>query len=260
MKLEMKTIFIPTQTEPRTLRILCPDDYETTQESYRVLYMHDGQNLFEDHTSYSGHAWGIEDALLQKGIDDLIVVGIDNSDLRLFEYAPWPGGPESLKFTKIQVGGLGKVYAEWLVHHLKPWIDQHYRTKKDYPNTLIAGSSMGAYISVYIATAYPNVFHTIGVFSLSSWFNESDFLNHLDQTHIDTNQRYFISVGLHEESLTPSPMNDLYLNNSRTFKNKLLFKGVRDIFYIETDDTHNELAWKKVFPKFIDFFQKKSTT
>jgi predicted alpha/beta superfamily hydrolase len=259
MKLQITSLSIPTDRNPRTLRILLPDDYETSHKSYPVLYMHDGQNLFEDHTSYSGHAWQVLEALEQTSTKDLIVVGIDNSDLRLFEYAPWPCDAEAKAFTKIQVGGLGDVYANWVVHTLKPWIDQTYPTKKEKEHTFIAGSSMGAYISVYLATAYPNVFQTVGVFSLSSWFNERQFLAHLDQAKIDINQRYFITVGRFEESKEPSDMNDLYIMNSRRFKDKLIQKGVHDIFYQETDDAHHELAWRKIFPTFITFIKEKCT-
>ncbi|HAX02363.1 MAG: hypothetical protein A2Y45_03615 [Tenericutes bacterium GWC2_34_14] len=259
MNLKTEAILIPTENKLRTIRILLPENYDSSNQSYDVLYMHDGQNLFEDHLSFSGHAWQIDETLKKMKIKNLIVVGIDNSDLRLFEYAPWPGGKEATKFTKVQVGGLGSLYAYWIVHTLKPFIDKRYRTKPERSHTHIAGSSMGAYISVYIATAYPHIFQTVGSFSLSSWFNETDFLQHLDQSNLQKDQRYFISVGRYEESKEPSPVNDLYIQNSITFKDKLMSHGVCDITFILTDDSHNELSWRKIFPKFIEFINQKST-
>ncbi|HBY65277.1 MAG TPA: hypothetical protein DEG42_02640 [Acholeplasmataceae bacterium] len=87
--LVLESLYIETTQSNRTLRVLLPEGYNESKANYPVLYMHDGQNCFEDKTSFSGHSWGfvqiIKD-LKKKGlIEDLIVVGIDNSDLRLFE-------------------------------------------------------------------------------------------------------------------------------------------------------------------------------
>lgn len=258
MNLKLITLPIPTEQKERTLRILLPDDYENSTKSYPVLYMHDGQNLFEDHTSYTKQSWQIKQTLDRLGIVDLIVVGIDNSDLRLFEYSPWKCSPDVKKMTKIEVGGLGDIYATWLTTFVKPYIDNHYRTLNDQEHTMIAGSSMGAYISVYIACKYPQVYQTIGCFSLASWFNELAFLSYIDESDIALNQRYFISIGNQESSDKSTPhFNQIYLDNSRRLKKKLESKGIKHILYIETDDIHHERAWQKVFPKFIQFALKK---
>lgn len=246
---------IPTSSMERTLRILLPDDYDTTQKRYRVMYLHDGQNLFEDETSYSGYAWDIDQALRSKGIDDMMVVGIDNSDLRLFEYSPWPCVPEVKQQLKIEIGGLGDVYAKWIVEQVKPYIDHHYRTRKDYQDTWIGGSSMGAYISAYLATTYPRVFQHVGIFSLASWFNEPAFLTHLDALTIDPDQTFFVSVGRKESSLIDDEENRQYIQNSRNFIDLLKKKGVQTIHYVETDDTHHELAWRHVFPSWLSFIR-----
>lgn len=249
---------IPTEQKERTLRILLPDDYETSSKSYPVLYMHDGQNLFEDHTSYSGHSWRIKETLDLLGIKDLIIVGIDNSDLRLFEYAPWPCEESVKEMTKIEVGGLGDIYATWVKETVKTFIDQQFRTLTDQQNTMIAGSSMGAYISVYMASKYPLVYGVIGSFSLASWFNETSFLNYINENEIDQKQRFFISIGRQESSdSSRSGFNQIYLNNSKNLKTCLENKGIRDILYIETNDKHHELAWRKLFKDFIRFALKK---
>jgi len=249
---------ILTSNQPRIIRVLLPEGYENSNQKYPVLYMHDGQNLFEDETSYGGHSWGIDETLKDLKLDQMIVVGIDNSELRLFEYSPWKSVPEVKKITAIDTGGLGDIYADFVVNQVKPFIDQTYRTLADYEHTMIAGSSMGAYISTYIGVKYPNVFSVIGVFSLASWFNEPDFLNFLNSSFIDPNQRYFISIGKKESSDESNPtFSEIYLNNSRNLKRLLESKNVSDIFYIETDDKHNELAWRKVFKEFVLWINKK---
>ncbi|MBU1093463.1 MAG: alpha/beta hydrolase [Firmicutes bacterium] len=261
--LEIKHLYIDTTKNERVIRILLPKDYKTSKKSYPVLYMHDGQNLFEDQTSYSGVSWGISDTItnqVEKGlIHDLIVVGIDNSDQRFFEYSPWKSSTLVKKISTIEVGGLGEVYADFVVNKVKPFIDHFYRTKPDYNHTMLAGSSMGAYISTYIAVKHPNVFKHIGVFSLASWFNEDAFLKFIRNSKIDINQRYFISIGRHESSDEGTHnFNEIYLENSRNLYALLKEKNVMDMLYIETDDIHNESAWKKVFVDFIRFANKKS--
>lgn len=257
MNLIKKQLYIPTTKNRRTIRILLPDDYAKEDKNYPVLYMHDGQNLFEDKTAFNQTSWGIYDTLLalknqNKVQNDLIVVGIDNSDLRFSEYSPWVGKDIVKRMLKVQVGGLGDVYADFIVKKVKPYIDKNFRTLKDYEHTSIAGSSMGAYISTYIASKYSNIFKNVGVFSLASWFNEEDFLKYVSYARLKPDQRFFISIGSNETSdPTDTKFNDLYIQNSRNLKALLEEKNVEDIFYIETDDIHHELAWRKMFTPFI---------
>ncbi len=258
MKQILTSLPIPTGPYPRTIRILVPDDFEQTPRNYRVLYMHDGQNLFDDHLAYGGHSWGIKEILEDLKITDLIVVGIDNSDLRFFEYSPWKSVPEVKKITAIDMGGLGDLYATWVSEQVVPFIDHQYSTIKHPSSRMIAGSSMGGYISAYIAAKYPEVFSIAGIFSLASWFNEPAFLNYMEDHISDPSQRFFISVGSHETSNPDEPtFSQLYLDNSRRLRDVLKSKGIQDIYYIETEDVHNELAWRKVFPNFITWAQKK---
>jgi predicted alpha/beta superfamily hydrolase len=254
-------IFMPTTNDERTIRILLPDDYEQSKKSYGVIYMHDGQNLFEDETSYAGHSWGIYESkaelILKEGLEDMIVVGIDNSPMRLHEYSPWKNDFKIDERGIIDVGGLGDAYADFIVDKLIPFIEKTYRInpKKRY----IAGSSMGAYISMYIISKFPDIFHGAGIFSLSSWFNETSFLDYVKEQKLKKDHQYFISIGHHETSSeTVKDFDLIYLNNSKNLKNLLNEKGIKSIYYIETDDKHNELAWRKVFPEFYRFINKKT--
>jgi uncharacterized protein len=256
--IEIKSVFFKNKNEMRTIRILLPNNYHQQSDAYPVLYMHDGQNLFEDELAYGGHSWGIDEVLKELHLDHVIVVGIDNSPDRLFEYSPWKSSPFVSKITYIETGGQGDIYADFLVHTVKPFIESNYRVKTGYHNTMIAGSSMGAYISAYIASKYPQLFSVAGIFSLASWFNEEPFLNYIDSAKLPADQRYFISIGRNETSYEPEKnFNNIYLSNSRNFKALLEKKGILDIKYIETDDMHHELAWNKMFYEFILWINKK---
>lgn len=258
-KLEQCSIFIETTKNMRNIRILLPNDYYSNKQQYPVLYMHDGQNLFHNKSAYSGHCWEIAETLKKLQINDIIVVGIDNSGRRLDEYSPWKSSKLAGQIIENPSGGLGDTYAEFIVNDLKSFIDRNYRTLSDYENTMIAGSSMGAYISTYIAVKYPNVFSVVGLFSLSSWFNEKSYLQFINNSIIVTEQKYFISVGCYKvDRNKDSYSNNLYLQNSRNLYKLLKEKHVKNILYIETDDTHNELAWRKMFVNFIEFLKKKS--
>src|SRR5262245_13166693 len=134
---------------PRTLIVSLPPGYLThSRHRYPVLYLHDGQNLFNPATSFAGAAWEADKtaARLMRGkrIRPLIQVGICNTDDRLDEYGPWRDRSE-------KAGGRGKRYARFLVEEVKPFIDRTYRTLRDREWTGVAGSSLGGLISLYIA-------------------------------------------------------------------------------------------------------------
>lgn len=255
----LHSLFFEAKNTMRTIRVLVPDNYEGTSRKYPVLYMHDGQNLFHDETSYGGHSWGIYEVMKAHDLDQMIVVGIDNSDDRMFEYSPWKSSPMVVKITYIETGGQGDLYADFLVQTVIPFIESHYRALTGSTHTLIAGSSMGGYISAYMAAKYPHLFGIAGIFSLASWFNEEPFLAYIRDSVLPSDQRYFISIGKNETSYEPEKhFNEIYLNNSRNYKHLLESKGIRDIRYIETEDVHNELAWNKMFHEFILWINKKA--
>ena len=142
---------IPQLNRTRRIWIYLPPDYNyNTDKRYSVLYMQDGQNLFDDATSYAGE-WGVDEFMDSLKYGQCIVVGIDNGgDKRMTEYNPY----DNKKFGK----GEGKKYIDFLVKTLKPFIDKNYRTLPGIQNTGIAGSSMGGLISLYAILQYPKVF------------------------------------------------------------------------------------------------------
>jgi predicted alpha/beta superfamily hydrolase len=148
----------------RRIWVYLPKGYASSGKTYPVLYLQDGQNLFNEQTAAFGE-WGVDeclDSLQQKIGKECIVVGIDHgSNKRMTEYNP---------YTHAQYGiGEGKEYAAFLAKTLKPFIDGKFRTKKSAANTFIGGSSMGAVISLYAITQYPESFGGGLLFSPAFW-------------------------------------------------------------------------------------------
>src|ERR1700739_1006424 len=130
---------IPGLNRERTVRIYLPPGYERSTRRYPALYMHDGQNLFDEATAYIGREWGVDETLnalaKSRGLK-VIVVGIDKGGVERCRGLKPGGNPE---FGK----GEGEQYMAFVVDVLKPWVDQHYRTEPDRRHTAIMGSSMG---------------------------------------------------------------------------------------------------------------------
>jgi predicted alpha/beta superfamily hydrolase len=147
----------------RTIRIYLPPGYDASTKRYPVLYMHDGQNLFDDATSYVGE-WGVDealDALAAEGLE-LIVVGIDHGGEKRFnELSPFAhqrfGAGENVQYTR------------FVVDVVKPHVDAAYRTLPDRAHTGVMGSSMGGVASHYALYAYHGVFSKAGIFSPAYW-------------------------------------------------------------------------------------------
>jgi enterochelin esterase-like enzyme len=150
---------------PRSLIVYLPPGYEqNAQQRYPVLYLQDGQNLFDEATSYQGIEWKLDEAA-QKLIGDghmkpAILVGVYNSPTRDAEYTPPFGGLASDKAR-------GDKYAQMLVKEVKPFIDQRYRTLADRDNTFVGGGSLGGLVALYAARTHNDVFG--GVVALSPW-------------------------------------------------------------------------------------------
>ena len=163
-----ENFMMPQFNRTRRIWLYLPPDYATSGIAYPVLYMHDGQNLFDVATSFAGE-WEVDESLnivFAAGKEVPIVVGVDNGGGdRIAEYTPWANPNYG--------GGDGDKYAQFIVESLKPYIDANYRTKPERENTGVMGSSLGGLISFYIADKYQDVFSKAGVFSPSFWFNDS---------------------------------------------------------------------------------------
>ena len=230
---------IPQLDRKRRIWIYLPKDYKTSKTRYPVLYMHDGQNLFDKATSYAGE-WGIDEALdsLKK---QCIVVGIDNGGVkRMNEYNPY----DHDKFGR----GEGELYVDFLAKTLKPYIDKNYRTKKDAANTLIAGSSMGGLISMYAVVKYPKVFGKAGVFSPAFWVApqlKTDIEKKVKpSTH--KNLRIYLYGGDQEGADMVKEMLYIFELMRKKANSKMKVR-------INAEGKHNEPTWREEFPAFYEW-------
>jgi predicted alpha/beta superfamily hydrolase len=160
------TIDSPQLNCSKKIWMYLPNEYATSKKKYPVIYMHDGQNLFDSKTSYVGE-WNIDEKLDSLNAQ-VIVVGIEHgNEKRIDELTPY----KNEKYG----GGYGDNYLEFIVKTLKPKIDSTYRTKLNTVNTVIMGSSLGGLISYYALLKYPEVFGKAGVFSPAFWINPKIF-------------------------------------------------------------------------------------
>ena len=230
---------IPHLQRERVIRVYLPPGYSGSDKRYPVLYMHDGQNLFDINTAYAGE-WEVDEslnAMAERGIE-LIVVGIDNgAESRMQEYSPWDHG----EFGP----GQGEEYMAFVVEVLKPYIDRHFRTLHKREYTGIMGSSMGGLISHYALLSYPQVFSKAGIFSPSYWYAEDVFTETSSDT-IDKNTRLFFTVGGQEGEMMVKGMQRM---------SELLVEAGHPADNLASsvipERGHNEAFWAEQFPNAI---------
>lgn len=224
-----------TAINPRDLVVWLPPGYEqNTQQRYPVLYMHDGQNLFDPLTSTFGVDWQVDETTdslirLQK-IDPLIVVGIYNTNLRNREYSP---------------NDTGSAYMKYVVQTVKPLIDNTYRTLPDRDHTAIGGSSMGGLISFMLLWEYPEVFSTTTCFSPAMKIKPYDYVSRVQQ---DGKRNFPIKIYLDnggvglEAQLQPGIDELMATLEQIGYK-----KGIDFFWYPDSTAEHNESAWARRF-------------
>lgn len=232
------SFFMPQLDTNRRIWLYLPPDYDTTTKNYPVLYMQDGQNLFDNLTSFSGE-WEVDETLntlFANGDYGAIVVGIDNGGAeRLNEYSPW-NNPQ-------YGGGDGDDYMAFLANTLKPYIDSNYRTRPEAAMNALIGSSMGGLISTYGACEYPNAFAKVGSMSPAYWFALTDLNAYITSGsfNLESHRMYF--VGGTNESAT-------MVSNINTVKTNLQSKGLtpeNTLTKFDSYGTHTESYWRGEF-------------
>lgn len=242
--------FIPQLNRTRRVWVYLPPGYNGSTKKYPVLYMHDGQNVFDDATSFSGE-WGVDEAIDTLGLktNECIVVGIDNGgDKRLNEYCPYDFNLSGIAANNKANVGEGSKYVDFLVKTLKPFIDKKYRTLKDKSHTFTAGSSMGGLISMYSVLKYPKVFGGAGVFSPAFWVGPKIFDDMKAKGKKVKAKIYFYAGDEEGESMVPMTIrafNDMH----RVSKSKMAT-------VIRSGGKHNEARWRAEFPLFYEWMMQ----
>jgi predicted alpha/beta superfamily hydrolase len=220
------------------LIVYLPPTYEADGERrFPLLYMQDGQNLFDPETSFiKGNYWRLgetADALIKDGaIEPLIIVGIYNSGVkRIDEYTPVE--------DKRLGGGQADAYGRMLVEELKPFIETQYRTQPGAENCGMGGSSLGGLVTLYLGLQYPEVFSKLAVMSPSVWWRSRTILRTVGALEKKPELRIWLDIGT-KESTRAVP-------DVRLLRDGLIKKGWQlgeDLAYFEAEGgEHTESAW-----------------
>lgn len=236
--------FLP---DPRNVTVYLPPGYDAGSARYPVLYLHDGQNLFDPQLAFKkGEHWRAGEtatALIEAGkLPPLIIVGIDNTGVRrLHEYTP--------SYDRRRGGGGADAYARLLIEELKPFIDARYRTLPDAQHTGLGGSSLGGLVSLYIGLKHPDVFSRLAVMSPSVWWDRRVILRHVRDARPKPRLRIWLDMGSREGRY--------HIDNAQLLQVGLIKSG-----WIEGDDlhyeevpggTHSEWAWAERFGRVLLF-------
>ncbi len=228
-----------------------PRSYYKTDKFYPVLYMHDGQNLFDDAQATYGKSWGILEAYENHpDLPEVIVVGIESGETRSDELVPFKF---QFKEDEKVRGGRTDDYLNFIVNTLKPYINKRYRTFKSSKNTGIMGSSFGGVGSIYAALKYGEHFTRFGCVSNAFFPIQKDLIELIKKSDLSKIKKIYLDVGTKESKI--KEQNKMYLeSNQEVFdilREKIDQENIR--YAIIKDAIHHESAWKKRFPEIINF-------
>ena len=236
---------VPSRFLPRKRDIIVwlPPDYEDNpKKRYPVLYMHDGQNLMDKATAYSGEEWRVDEAaqqLVQAGdVEPIIIVGIYNTEDRFAEYTQVKDTGEFAQHG----GGNADAYGRFIVEELKPMIDRTFRTKEDPETTGLAGSSLGGLVTMYLGVKYPNVFRRLAVVSPSVFWANKDIVTRVKALKKKQPLKIWMDIGTEESKGSQETVDD-----ARLLRDTLVAEGWvagKDLKYVEVAGAvHSESAW-----------------
>jgi len=238
---------IPQLNKTRKIWALLPHDYDTSTESYPVMYLQDAQNLFNEEATYGN--WKIDKKLAvmaEYKIGKIIIIAVEHAEKdRIKEY----------NVGKTVLGkGQGKKYIKFMAETLKPFVDSNFRTKTEREFTGIGGSSMGGLISVFCGLMYPEIYGKLMIFSPSLWVVPK--LEIQADSTVNSDTKIYLYAG-GDESETMIEHVTLFKNNSiasEFVKDKMKIK-----LSINMEGTHSESYWSDEFPKAIEwlFFNSK---
>lgn len=254
----------PQLSAQRDVTVWLPPDYHSAPDRrYPVIYMHDGQNMFDPLTSYAGVDWRVDETMTALSAEGLsaVIVAVQNAGMgRTVEYSPYRfvphGGGEMLD-------GRGSDYIRFLAETVKPLVDSSFRTQPQAAATGIAGSSMGGLISLYGFLHRPDVFGLCGAFSPAYWFGGDALFDDIRERATGVG-RVYVDIGTAEgETLVGwgfdhvSDLNAEYVEGVRRIRDGLRDKGYREpgnLMYVEEPGAdHVEAAWAARLPEAFRF-------
>jgi predicted alpha/beta superfamily hydrolase len=231
----------------RDLIVYTPPGYEEQQwRRFPVLYLHDGQNLFDGATSFiPGQDWHVgqtADQCIQAGkVEPLIVVGMYNTKARIREYTP-------THVPKLG-GGCADRYAKFLLEEVKPFIEREYRALTGSQYNGIGGSSLGGLVSLYLGLKHSRMFGKIAALSPSVWWNQFVIHRFAQATPVEPRPRIWLDIGTRE--------GQRIVQDVEKFRDVLLEKGWKlgqDLHYERIEGAeHNEAAWAQRVGPFLQF-------
>lgn len=224
----------------RDIVVMLPAGYHSRKDSsrrYPVLYMHDGNNLFDPRASYQGVDWGVDEAVAGLAacgeIEDVIVVGIYNTRARMVEYAPFADERQK------QYQGLN--YLKFIERELKPLIDSRFRTMPGPKHTAVGGSSMGGIISLFFGLSRPDLFTGMIVMSPALWWGRGRIAEVAAESNFNPETtRIWMDMGTEE--------GDEMVDSTRKFDSEFraLYPNFKNYLYEEFEGaTHSEGAWRE---------------
>jgi predicted alpha/beta superfamily hydrolase len=227
----------------RDVLVYLPRGYRRlSQRRYPVLYLQDGQNVFDAATSFSGVEWAVDETaerlIKENLIEPLIVVAVANmGEERVHEYAPTRGIIDAKAKRKIRSKGLARKYGHFLMNELKPYIDRKYRTHPDAEFTGLGGSSLGGLVTLAIGILDPQVFGRLMVMSPSIWWDEFAIYRLVDSIKQKPSLKIWLDTGTAEPGW----------EQARELLNRLVEKGwklQKNLQYMEAQGAgHSEAAW-----------------
>lgn len=233
----------------RTIRVYTPRGYQEETKRYPVLYMHDGQNVFEDQDAIGGVSLGLKDYLDENEIE-IIVVGIDTNtegEGRYNEYCPWVDGEfsKNLLGKPSYTGGKGDAYVDFIVSELKPRIDSKYRTLPE--STSIGGVSLGGLISTYAACKYPDIFRNVVGISSAFWRNQEEIEKLLRNTNLSSIEKFYMDSGTTEVK-NDERISKGFLESNQRIYNIVKEKLPNSTFLVIEDAIHHYSIFKERVP------------
>ena len=244
----------------RDVLVYLPPGYRRfSRKDYPVLYLHDGQNVFDAATAFAGVEWSVDETaerLIRKRlIEPLIIVAIANTgEDRIHEYAPTRGVIDARAKRKKRSRGLARLYGHFLMDELKPYIDWKYRTKRGREFTGLGGSSLGGLVTLAIGILYPHAFSRLIVMSPSIWWDDFAIYRLVDSIDQKPPLKIWLDTGTAEPGW----------EQARELCKRLIEKDWRlsdDLAYLEAEGAaHSEVAWaarvepalRFLFPPHVD--------